>query len=786
MSVKKLLRRIVLSIFDLLFRLLMLPSRIISNGRVPFDAKELKLLHRALLSQNLFSVDGKMIPAFEREFAQTYGVPYAVASTSGTAAIHTALGAVDLSPGDEVITPPITDLGTIVPILYQNCIPVFADIDDSYNIDPADVERKITSRTKAIIVVHLFGNPCSMDAIVEIAKQHNIPLIEDCAQAHVTEYKGRYVGTIGDIGCFSFQQSKHMTTGEGGMTITSNKEYYERMKYFVDKGWARKGWGPRAYLFLAPNYRPTELMGAVGLAQLKKVKEVVRKRHILGEYMTELLSHFEGVEGASVTQGGEHSYWLYPMKIKNAVDINQFVVEMRNRNVSVSAGYTGRPIYLCTAALTEKKTYGTSQCPFTCRTTEKEYEYKEGLCPRAEEALKHLITIPLNESWTKEEVKRVAEAVKICMTGLSKNSIPVSSEIKIPKRSATSQLRKMERADRIRIGIVGCGQMGRWHLDGYKGNPSVELVAFADTQVDRARSFANEAGVKVYGSHLEMLEHERLHGVSICTVPATHRQIALDCLEAGIHVLCEKPLAISLKEALDMNRKADEKGLLLLTAFKFRFYDEVLKAKELIDKGSLGRILNFRLMFSGYMNMTQTWYVNKELSGGGVIMDNGPHAVDLVRFLLGEISSVNVDMTHFTNGVEDNAKLTLGLGNGLAGTCDLSWSFSPPPSNAYLEIYGEDGTVLLDLEGMTYRYRTWTDWKRVPNQTRVRQAFARQMDHFIDSIEKGRPKRIENEDGIRSQIIIDAAYEAARRNRKIILSETEEDETLELGPRRVV
>ena len=143
------------SLFDRCYSLLMLPSKKF-KGRKLFDTEELKLLHQALLSQNLFCIGGTMVPRLEKEFAQAYGVPYAVASTSGTAAIHTALGALDLNPGDEVITAPITDLGTIIPILYQNAIPVFADIDDTYNMDPADVERKITDRTRAIIVVHLF------------------------------------------------------------------------------------------------------------------------------------------------------------------------------------------------------------------------------------------------------------------------------------------------------------------------------------------------------------------------------------------------------------------------------------------------------------------------------------------------------------------------------------------------------------------------------------------------------------------------------------------------------
>src|SRR3989338_5747677 len=258
-NLKKLAKRFKKPVFKICYDLLMSSAKG-KSGRVLFNSEELKLVHEALLSQNLFCIGGTMVPRLEQEFAQAYGVPYAVASTSGTAAIHTALGALDLEPGDEVITAPVTDMGTVIPILYQQAIPVFADVDASCNMDPADVERKITPRTKAILVVRLFGNPCDMDAIVRIAKAHGIPLIEDCAQAHVTEYRGRYVGTIGDIGCFSFQQAKHMTTGDGGMTITSDKAYYERMKFFVDKGYARKPWGSRVYLFHAPNYRMNELI----------------------------------------------------------------------------------------------------------------------------------------------------------------------------------------------------------------------------------------------------------------------------------------------------------------------------------------------------------------------------------------------------------------------------------------------------------------------------------------------------------------------------------------------
>jgi perosamine synthetase len=733
------------------------------RGRTPFDAAELKMLRHALNSQNLCCIDGQMVSSFEREFAYAYGVPYAVASTSGTAAIHVALGALDLNPGDEVITAPITDMGTIIPILYQNCIPVFADIDESYNMDPADVERKITPRTRAIIVVHLFGNPCQMDAMVDIARRRGIPLIEDCAQAHLAEYKGRYVGTIGDIGCFSFQQSKQMTTGDGGMTITSNKSYYERMKLFADKGYARKGWGARAYLFHAPNYRMNELVGAVGLAQLKKIKAVIKKRRELAEHLTETLSGIDGVTPPPITPGSKHSYWFYPIRVEG-VDVDSFAKKMVEYNVWVMPGYTGKPIYLCSESLTAKKTYGTSQWPFTCHGADVTYEYREGLCPRAEETLKHLVCLPLDESWSAADVERAAAAVGKSLVSVASKQRPVRDEE--PKAQATVAAGNGS-VKAISIGIVGCGQMGRWHLDSYKKNSRAAVVAVADTDFARAQAFAREVNATAYRSHSEMIEKESLDGVSICTVPSTHRDIAVDFLGAGIHVLCEKPLAISLSEAEEMARAAKKNNRFLFTAFKFRFYDEVVRAKDLIATGSLGKIVSFRLMFGGYLEMAGTWYADKRLAGGGVIMDNGPHAFDLIRYLFGDIEAISAECRNAQPiEVEDTAKLTVSLSSGAIGVVDLTWSVAVP-SRAYLEIYGEDGAALLDLEGITYRFKTWSEWKREPNSVGIKQAFARQVDYFVAAVAGQVPSILGNGEGVESQAVITAAYESIKQDRKV-------------------
>lgn len=380
--------------------------------RAPFGDREIELVTEALRSQNLFRWGGTMVPEFEKQFAALYGVTCAVGSTSGTSALHVAMGAINPNPGDEIITGAITDLGTIIPILYQNAIPVFADADPvRYNMDPLDVERQITSRTRAIIAVHLFGNPCDMDALVDIARRHGLPLIEDCSQAHLTTYKGRTLGTIGDIGCFSFQQSKHMTTGDGGMTITNNPDYSETMRMFSDKYFYRGKSGPRMYGPLGVNYRMTELHAAVGLAQLEKVAKTVTRRTAIGNRLSASIRDLHGLTPAPVTPGGQHSYWLYPLKV-DSVPAKAFASALSAEGVGASAGYIGKPIFLCSGALIDQQTYGTSHFPFDSPYASRKIVYDESLCPITQQVLDQLVIIGFNEQYSDADVDSMAGAIR--------------------------------------------------------------------------------------------------------------------------------------------------------------------------------------------------------------------------------------------------------------------------------------------------------------------------------------------------------------------------------------
>ncbi|MCX7597971.1 MAG: DegT/DnrJ/EryC1/StrS family aminotransferase, partial [Armatimonadetes bacterium] len=231
-----------------------------------FGAEEMELLRKVIESGNLFRYGGTMVDTFEQEMAARYEVEHAIAVTSGTAAIHTAVAALDLEVGDEIITTTVTDAGTVIGILQCNCVPTFADVDRrTMNLRPDSVEAAISDRTRAIIVVHLFGQPAPMDEILDVARRHNLWVIEDCSQSHGATFDGRLVGTMGHLGAFSLQQSKQIATGDGGVVITNNDELAARARAFHDKYFERGG-TLRGYAKLGINYRMNELTGAVALA----------------------------------------------------------------------------------------------------------------------------------------------------------------------------------------------------------------------------------------------------------------------------------------------------------------------------------------------------------------------------------------------------------------------------------------------------------------------------------------------------------------------------------------
>jgi dTDP-4-amino-4,6-dideoxygalactose transaminase len=389
-----------------------LPSDQDATGRTLGD-DEISLLVQAIESGTLTSTKGKFTREFEQRFAQSLGAKHAYAASSGTAAIHTAIAAIDPEPGDEIVTTAITDMGALTPILYQGAIPVFADVDRwTCNLTAETIERVLSDRTKAIMVTHLFGNPCRMDRIMDLAQRHGIPVIEDCAQAFCATFGDKLVGTFGDIGCFSLQQGKHITTGEGGVVVTENDELARRMFLFINKAWGYGDAHPDHY-FLALNYRMSELQGAVARAQMDKLAEVAENRMRMASRLTQALSDVAGITAPRVEESARHSYWKYVIHVDDKCIPGGAVAlgaKLRESGVACAPRYIQKPAFMC-EVFQKQRTFGTSRFPFTLARPEA-VDYRREDFPGTFAGLESIIVLPWNEKYTTEHVDFLAQAVR--------------------------------------------------------------------------------------------------------------------------------------------------------------------------------------------------------------------------------------------------------------------------------------------------------------------------------------------------------------------------------------
>jgi dTDP-4-amino-4,6-dideoxygalactose transaminase len=373
-------------------------------------AAALEVIEKSMEGNEAFErYGGVHVDAYEKEMAQYYGTKYATATSSGTAAVHTALGALRLEPLDEVITTPITDPGTVAPILFQNCIPVFADVDyHTLNITAETIEKCISEKTRAIIVVHLAGQSADMEPILDLAKRHNLYVIEDCAQAHGAKYKGRYVGSMGHISAMSLMGGKHTTSGgQGGMVLTDDESLYWNAKRFADRGKPFNS-TDTTNLFLGNNYRMTELEAAIGRVQLGKLEELKQKRQwIVQELRKRLDTQAVRLWGIN-DEANPWFCFLHYDKYKMKVDKVTFAEALAKEGIPLGAHYIA-PMYKHTW-IRERMAYGTSGYPWTDPRARK-IDYS-GSCPVAEKAVSNYMTLYIHEGWGEEEVDDTVNAIK--------------------------------------------------------------------------------------------------------------------------------------------------------------------------------------------------------------------------------------------------------------------------------------------------------------------------------------------------------------------------------------
>lgn len=265
---------------------------------------------------NWISSGGKYVVRFEISFSKFCRSPFGVATANGTVALHLALVTLNISRKDEVILPTLTFIATANAVSYVGAKPVFIDSEPyTWNIDPEKIEKKITKNTKAIIAVHLYGHPCNIDPIIDIARRHHLYVIEDAAEAHGALYKGRLVGSIGDIGIFSFYGNKIITTGEGGMLLMENPKWYERARLLRDHAMSKKK--PYYHSEIGYNYRMTNLQAAVGLAQMERINKILDRKRQNAIIYHRLLKDVKGLELAPEARWAKSVYWMYSILVNS-------------------------------------------------------------------------------------------------------------------------------------------------------------------------------------------------------------------------------------------------------------------------------------------------------------------------------------------------------------------------------------------------------------------------------------------------------------------------------------
>ncbi|HBE40846.1 MAG TPA: aminotransferase DegT [Bacteroidales bacterium] len=349
-----------------------------------------------------------LVKSFEEEFASFCGTEYALSCVNGSVALRLALIACNVRPGDEVIIPPYTFIATSTIVLEANCVPVFVDIDpDTYNLDATKIEKAITKRTKAIIPVHFAGQACDMDAIMALAKKYDLRVIEDACHGHGAEYKGKKLGSIGDAGCFSFQSSKNLTSGEGGMVITNDEKLYDMMNSLRNVGRVKGGqWYEHHYL--GCNYRITQLQAALLKNQLKRLEEQTRKRHENGTYLNSLLEKIDGIKPLRRGIGETiHSYHIYIFRYDKSEFNNLLKVKFSQMLAAEGVPcFMGYPQPLYKQPLFQKKN-------FMCYAIPEDVDYTHVSCPVTEKACyEEAVWIMQNTMLgTKEDMDKIAEAI---------------------------------------------------------------------------------------------------------------------------------------------------------------------------------------------------------------------------------------------------------------------------------------------------------------------------------------------------------------------------------------
>jgi len=354
------------------------------------------------------------VQEFEGSFARRMGSSHVLAVTSGTAALIVALKAAGIGPGDKVVVPANTFLATPGAVLAACAVPVFADIDESLNLDPAAIEPVLDRHVKAVLPVHIGGNPCDMDPILEVARRHGLAVIEDVAQSCGCSYRGRPVGTLGDLGAFSLQINKVITSGDGGAVTTDSSRLYERAVRYHDQGMFREREGflgskEEEEIFPGQNYRMSELTGAVALAQLGRLDAILEAMRRIKAAVLEGIRDVPGLTRRRIVDAAGETGGKLALLLPDPQTAKRFRDALNAENVTCSGLYEGRPVYMIPQILTQKTVEGRG---FPYDQFEERVRYEPGMCPACEGILPRVCMISITPDMDGKDAENIAEGIR--------------------------------------------------------------------------------------------------------------------------------------------------------------------------------------------------------------------------------------------------------------------------------------------------------------------------------------------------------------------------------------
>lgn len=378
--------------------------------------REAEALRNRLLAGPLPLAKGPSVMALRRRVQELFGVRCCVPTSSGTAAVHAALASLGVVPGDEVITTPLTDHGTIIGVMQLNAIPVFADVNrETMMIDAGTIKPLITQRTKVLLPVHLAGCPTDMTGIMRLARKHNLRVLEDCAQSWLAEWRGKLVGTVGHVGIFSINESKHISAGEGGILITNDEKLGAYADLFVDKSYNRSGKGPVDPVMPALNYRLSEVNAVLALEQLKRVRQIAGKRYRLGE---KLAAGIEGLPGVKLLRPPSHSkssYWYGVLLVDReeaGLDGPGFAKALAAEGISAWSPVSRNVL---TWPLFQKLNENPRAFPTYCPPGLRKGRFDPASCPNANDIVHRSVSLRLDEFSTDRDIGDTIRAIrKVC------------------------------------------------------------------------------------------------------------------------------------------------------------------------------------------------------------------------------------------------------------------------------------------------------------------------------------------------------------------------------------